>query len=217
MNHVEDRRGANELDGLDRAAGSLNGQPKHLTVWAESPAVEAREPGWLKEVREQAGAALKVHGLPTRKSERWRLTPLKDLFAEPIQEAQVASEVAMASSVTSEQSSWLRTVDGIPTTASVLLPGVRVLKLSEALQEDRLPPSSSFGFGTGDVLSSCFSHAARREHFAALNSARFVDAWVVLVEERAVLEKPLFVQHQIVSSRPTLAYPRLLVVAGASS
>lgn len=170
--------------------------------------VEDGGPGWLTELRRSAAMHLRDQGLPTKKTEAWRFTPVAPLaqasFAPgPSEEAHTrALDVAQAHG--RDDGAWrLVLADGRPllSAAGEVPAGVEVHSLAEMLA--RAP----------DRIEAHLGKHAPQEDFAALNAALFRDGVVLHVRRGAAVEQPVHLVHVgRAAGQATAAYPRVLVV-----
>jgi Fe-S cluster assembly protein SufD len=170
------------------------------------------QPAWLVARRERAAAWFRSHAFPQPKDERWRFTSLRGLNRTRFAPASAAEPTAELNAKVDEQlgadsAHRILVVNGRPALPDASAPpGVEIGLLSQLLRTstDRFEP-----------------YLARSEvphGFAALNTALFEDALVVVARRGARIERPIHVIHVAVSGeRPGLSYPRLLVIAEPSS
>jgi Fe-S cluster assembly protein SufD len=110
-----------------------------LAATAPSPA-----PGWLRDLRDKAAGQFRVGGLPHRKVEAWKYTPLRALEGFELVPAATAQSAGRATDIPAplcERAAVIDICDGIPAVVPVNLPeGVRVMPLAEGLErfEQRL-------------------------------------------------------------------------------
>jgi Fe-S cluster assembly protein SufD len=171
--------------------------------------VEDGGPGWLVEQRFAAVAHLRDRGLPTKKAEAWRFTPVEPLakvsFAPRAAAAPArALEVARAR-VGDDGTFQVVVVDGAPLLehAGAAPEGVEVRSLAEALSRE---PA---------LVEAHLGQHALQEDFAALNAVLFRDGVVVRVRAGAAVERPVHLVHVgLAAGEPTASYPRVLVLMG---
>jgi Fe-S cluster assembly protein SufD len=159
-------------------------------------------PPWLAGLRQAAADELRRTGLPHAKVEAWRNTPVKGVTAEAWTGAPAADIPAWARARTDgDDSSRIFVVNGALQGGDAP-DGVHIARLSASLADP-------------DVERHLGKLAAA-EHFTALNAALFSDGVVVRIAAGAHLHRPLHLVHAAVAGRsPTVAYPRVLVIAGA--
>jgi len=170
------------------------------------------QPGFLAERRRQAAASFAELGLPTRAWEEWRFTGVSHLEDALWTVAERAPQLPSIDDPPLGDANRLVVVDGwLEPGLSRLhgLPdGVFVGSLAEAAV--RRPEL---------VEPHLARHAALNDHpFVALNAAQFRDGVLLWIPAGMVLDRPIEVQlvarrHE----RPTLALPRVLIVAGRGS
>ena len=189
--------------------------PLLLTTLARLDARGSESQGWprLSAVRQRAAHWVRAHGLPHPKQEGWRFTPLGAIVnlapSEP-RAAQAVTELAALnlSDFGIDEARAVRiSRAGIRWRGGALPPGVEAWTLAEWTQRDPDAVAATLDFGSEPATA-----------FAAVNTALFEDLLVLRVAEGAQPEWP--VQLLVTSSasdRPTVNYPRLVVLAGRHS
>jgi Fe-S cluster assembly protein SufD len=138
---------------------------------------------WLAARRRVAAERLQKTGLPTRRVEGWRFTPV----------ARVAGVEFSPARAELAGDDW-----SLP---AALQPGVEVQSLAAALAAE---PAS---------LEPYLGAIAQPHYFAAANAASFVDGLVVRVRAGAAPLQPIRISHTSSSAaRPLVRYLRLLVL-----
>jgi Fe-S cluster assembly protein SufD len=150
--------------------------------WGESlrSAGHAHGPQWLDELRLRASDQLSVHGLPHRKDEDWKYTPLRLL--EKLNPAVVveagdvsASEDDFPAPLIEDPDYLINIYDGVATADGASeREGVSVLSLSEGLK--RYEPRLRKHIESVDIAGSA-------QAFAALNTAALGHGLVIHVDE----------------------------------
>jgi Fe-S cluster assembly protein SufD len=135
-------------------------------------------PDWLRSLRERAAGALRAHGLPTKRTESWRFTPVRSVV-----EAQRP-----------------RAEGDAPSLASSLPDGVTARSLRAVLASEP------------ELLEGRLDLAGVPEHFAALNTALFVDGLWIDAAAGTVSNRPIEITHA--TGLEGVGYPRVLVTAG---
>jgi Fe-S cluster assembly protein SufD len=179
-------------------------------------AIAAPQPEPLRELRRRAAERFAELGFPTTRLEEWRFTNVapvaKTLFATaPAGYDRAAVETAIAP-LRLAGSLELVFVDGrfAPQLSSdpAALPGVTAASVAALVREDfaRLAPHLG-------------RHASFVERpFAALATARFEDGAAIFVGRGVAAERPVHLLfHATDAARPTAVFPRVLVVAEATS
>ncbi len=189
---------------------------------------------WLGSLRDKAAASLASAGLPTRKDEAWRFTPLDgvtdQVFADAPEVAERKGEASLK-----DIHAWLEQALGDDDTHRLVMLNGRLMAPENGQHGDSLPDGIDVvplaaDMGLSEGISANLSEAlrgkisqylgkiARLEHFAALNAAMFGQVVLVHIGRDAQLQRPLHLVHAgVASSGPTVAYPRILVVAEAGS
>lgn len=162
------------------------------------PVEPAAGPAWLVEVRREAAETLRAAGLPHRKVEAWRHTPVKPIVDgryAPAPEAEVPAS-ALERLAADDGTHRVYLVNGRLVPGAALPAGVSLETLTE---QDRAPVTAG-------------------QHFAALNAALFDAGVVVRIARGAVVEAPLHLVHVAVpSADATVCYPRILIAGGENS
>jgi Fe-S cluster assembly protein SufD len=178
----------------------------------------ASEPTWLTSLRRRAIEAFSAVGLPTRRDEEWRYTPIPQVVETPFK---LAGHGSLANPHLGDVPTYafpdlvshqLVFVDGkYVRSLSTVLPvpaGVRIGSLAEVLAEDP------------DALKEHLGQIAKVDGlaFPALNTAFFSDGAYVYVPKNTVVAEPIHVLY-LSSGGPEAAvsYPRSLFVAEESS
>ncbi len=145
------------------------------------------EPEWLAVARREARDRFAKLGFPTAKLEEWRTTNVAPILSTPW-----LSETGATRAVRAAASG----------------PGVRVLSLAQALQQEP------------EILEKTLGRIANDENaaFAALNLALAEDVVCVLIAPGAAVEAPIeIVFDGSAADEPAVLYPRCLIVAGDRS
>lgn len=159
-----------------------------MTLMSTVP--ELTDPAALTPLRERARQALRDQGLPTKKTEAWRFTPVRHLVEREYPPAETTDASAGWAPV---GEGWRAHFRGSRLVAPPPTPdGLQVHGLADA----------------PETLLDRIGSVATNEHFVALNSASFVDA-LLLVVERPV-ETTIEIDYEAFGATP--AYPRVLVV-----
>ena len=171
-------------------------------------------PGWLREQRQDAMASAEQRGFPGPHDEAWRFTSVAPIVRATFEEAApavvdpaVLQELSLGAD---DASAELVFVNGryAPELSRAAVNGVRVQNLAEALERS---PSIEPYLGR---------MAAADSVFALLNTALAADGAVVMVPERAVVERPihlLFLSAGPDGGAATMSHARALIVAGRGS
>lgn len=177
---------------------------------AKSPS----QPAWLSRLRESALSSFERLGFPTTRLELWRFTsvaPISEkvfaLATDGLASADrgltvsLSGGAAVAVCLNGRFAPTLSALDRLPK-------GVRVMSLEAALSSDPSLIEPYLGrLGTPDTQA-----------FTALNTAFLRDGIVISIAPHAIVETPIEVVFvSVEEGRPTVSYPRLLVVAGEAS
>ncbi|HET6593485.1 MAG TPA: Fe-S cluster assembly protein SufD [Xanthomonadales bacterium] len=189
------------------AAGQPESAPALAERWSAALAAgpSAAEPGWLRELRHAAVGYFRAGGLPHRKVEAWKYTPLRMLEGFEVRPAAAGAEPmpAWPPSVFGAGPS----VDFVGGQLACALPelpsGVTILSLADGISrfEDRLQP----------LFENVPLNGATRA-FAALNTACAEQGLVVHVAE-GVDAGPLVIRWSLAGGRQAaLSHPRLILL-----
>ena len=181
------------------------------------PFLDARpsEPGWLAAMRRAAMARFTEVGLPSVRDEDWRQTPIGPIarteFRRAAGDAPVGADaLAPLTFGHAFDGHQIVFVDGryAPSLSSLgAQDGVRIESLARILDGEAALVEGQLG----KVL-------AGGNAFAALNTAFLEDGAVVLIPAGIALAEPIHVvHHSTAAAGPTIAHPRLLVIAGRAS
>jgi len=156
------------------------------------------EPAWLSELRSAAARELSESGLPTRKTEAWRFTPLRRLqkpaFKVPKSDGPFPA--------TEPDPGRIISINGRLSVHGTLPEGVQVRRLSEVLSKE---PERLEGH-LGEIGST--------RDFSALNAALFDDGLVIQIDAGSAPSEPIWISHHAWADEPTVVYPRAIVLVG---
>ncbi len=168
-------------------------------------------PAWLEPLRRAGVEAIRATGLPGKRDEAWRFTPVRELGRPAYEVASAASGDAALRALAERRfgddgTHRVAIVDGRPGVPSALPEGLEVLDLAGALER-----------GAELVRAHLGKHAGT-EFFAGLNAAMFHDGVVVRVARGRAIERPLHLVHLAErGERDVVAHPRLVVVVEAGA
>jgi len=197
-----------------------------MTATLESYAAEAEridagrranDPGWLTRVRRHAIERFQSLGFPTTRDEEWRFTSVA-----PIADRQFRIAANGASTLVAADLAPFR-LPGDPVAELVFVNGryvaaaSRVRKLPDGVVVESL--AKALVDRPGDVEAHVTRVASvDRQAFTALNTAFLTDGAFVLVPASTAVDRPIhLVFVSVGEGHPTMAHPRVLVVAGARS
>ncbi len=192
---------------LKKGRGHAERQAYLKTLISQRAEFGAEVPDWVKEVRDRNLTLIQDQALPSNRTEEWRFTDPSSLYKIPFQPA--------VATVTLEQlqaHSWADAAIRLVFVNGVFAPDLSSQAEISGLQITTLKTlDDSFQAYLGKT------HGAE-EVFTSLNSCNFTDAVVLKVDRNQGIEAPihlLFVSAE--GTTPTVAYPRLLVVAETGS
>ena len=170
-------------------------------------------PAWVQERRDQAQRQFAATGFPTTRDEEWRFTSIAPIVESAFALANGACEraAALVAGVHVPGAVRLVIVNGEFAAGlsdlSTLPKGLRVASLRDGVRD---------GFdGLESHLATVFTTATHP--FAALNTAFLDDGVAIMVAAGAVVETPIHIVVVTGGETPTVAHPRVLIVAGAHS
>jgi len=189
------------------------GQYSEEFVRAE-PGLAAGAPNWLTQLRRGAITAFAESGLPTRKSEEWRFTPIPQIVETTFKPARPSSPNSRdLGQFTFDDlgGDQLVFVDGYFASALSTVGDhakVYIGSVAQLLRDDPSKLERYIG-RCADVATSPFN---------ALNTAFFADGACVIIPRGAVIEGVIHILHLSSGpSEPVVSYPRNLIVVGENS
>ncbi len=193
---------------LKKGRGNVERQAYLKTLISQRAEFGAEVPAWVKEVRDRNLTLIQDQALPSNRTEEWRFTDPSSLYKIPFQPA--------AATVTAEQiqaHSWPDVAIRLVFVNGVFAPGLSHQTEVSGLQITTLQNlDDSFQAYLGKTHGS-------EEVFTALNGCNFKDAAVLKVDRNQVIETPIHLLFVSAAQgeTPTVAYPRVLVVAETGS
>ena len=188
-----------------------------LPSWLSADVVSpASSPAWLKDLRQRHWNAVRSHGLPTRKDERWKYTELtfldeeKTLASREIDE-KLAEVCIQQHRLQQEQSILLVLVNGyfMPSMSDVtqLPANAIVCGLNEALQQHEV------------LVKQHMTETDNTTHypFANLNAALFSDGLFIYLPNDCRVTKPIHLLSIVTDANAFIAHPRHVFVLGKNS
>ena len=158
--------------------------------------------GWAS-ARRLAAGAFEQMGLPTKRSEAYKYTPLAKRVSDDLSLENSAGTVVAESILGDLGGIHISTTNGLLDEASSSLPqGLTVTSLSSAYESNRI--------FVNDYLSRAF--VPERDVFSSLAAAAAEDGIMIHVAEGISIEKPIVIHHDRLSTSG-LVQPRVLVVA----
>jgi Fe-S cluster assembly protein SufD len=178
---------------------------------ARASARAGQEPSALTRRRAEAREDFAERGLPTRRDEDWRFTPLRRLDALPLEPAvRFAGPLpAQIERIALPGALVLPFVGGFAASASPDAPaGLRLVSLAEQLAEDAGALCSWLGALAEDKLRA----------LTALNTACFEDGALIEIAPGVEIDRPIHVIFwQPGEAPPRIAQPRTRIALGARS
>jgi Fe-S cluster assembly protein SufD len=177
-----------------------------MTVLDQIAQVGRAGGGWLGELRRGAAEKIRASGLPHRKLEAWRFTPIAPL--DRVEFARDGGDAAALRAWGEEQ------LGGAEPEGCA-----RIWVVNGAAELDAAPAGVSVArlaeCGDDALVRRHLGRHARAEHFAALNAALFEHGLVVRFDRGARPDRPIHVIHVGgAGAAPASVYPRLLVLCG---
>ena len=171
----------------------------------------------LNEIRQQAISSFKSQGLPTRKSERWKYTPIEkhlsvehSVYHEQRALPLTASDIANIA-IPELDGHLVVTLNGhwIPELSSVsdLQASISFVDLKAAAEQHETQLFTHFG-----------QHAdIQTDPFVALNTAFLRDGLYFSIPAGVQMDKPIYMLHLFDADGKSIVQPRVVVVGGAES
>lgn len=180
----------------------MNALPSWIRASAEgdeSPFVTAR--------RVEARAALDAVGMPTKKTEAFRFTSVRDLVEADLVESDGDADVAAIQRQLGQDDTYRVVVgDGLPLVTGSTRDGVRVTTLADAMTTHAAS------------IENTLARLVPATHFAAANTASFLDAIVVIVPAGIDAAVPVHLVHVVTElEKPAYAHARVVIIAEAGS
>lgn len=159
--------------------------------------------GALASLQRSALERFTASGLPSRKDEAFRFSPMGVLAEQTVQLGTPAKDFVAVP--LEPKAAQLTLINALPATVRELPAGVRVVNLREIVADATL-------------LSKLGTLVTEQDGWVAANTAGFVDGYVIVVEDGAQVSQPLELTFVQVASTTTVAVlPRVLVVLGKGS
>lgn len=171
----------------------------------------------LQRLRHERIARVQSLGLPTRRTEAWKYTPIEKTFEAPLRI--VAGSVQPRATASDVEAALLEGLDAHvvvlvngtfqPDLSRMgrLLEGVILTGLKSALAEHR---------ALVDAHLDAYTRA-EEDVFAALNTSFLTDGLFLYVPRGVTLEKPVHIVHLLEAQGRVLVQPRVLVVAAENA
>lgn len=165
---------------------------------------------WLSDRRTEALAQFHAAGLPTRKTEDWKYTPIRALTKQRFVPG-ARLNTATAKSLTIDGARVAQAINGLP----VSDPTLSTLDLGNGAF---LAPLSSLTDAQRALVTPHLATLAETEAqpFAALNTALVQDGFALHLPKGVQLDAPVLIEW-ITAGTDALAMPRLIVIAEANS
>jgi Fe-S cluster assembly protein SufD len=174
---------------------------------------------WLQSSRKNNLARFGKNGFPTQKDEDWRYTPLKPVTGKSFNLLSAPDSGVVPADVQSQPA--LKSISGLDCHRLVFVDGVLNMSMSDISGLDQNVSVRSLSAvladdpgSIRDLLGSIVGESCHG--FAALNGALHQNGLVVMLEQGAVLSKPLEVVYAS-NQELSLVQPRSLIVMGKGS
>ncbi|MGH9856026.1 MAG: Fe-S cluster assembly protein SufD, partial [Blastocatellia bacterium] len=174
---------------------------------------EGRDPAWLLNLRERAGAAFESLDFPTTRDEEWKYTNVAPVLKVPYRELldldvdELSAEAIAPFTFTESRRSQLVFVNGLfsrKLSNLTALPEGVVSNLAEI-------PAEHANVARGHLAAYADYHD---QVFTALNTASINDGAFVYIPNGKVVETPIHLLFISTAEEPVASHPRLLIVAG---
>ncbi len=171
---------------------------------------DSRDPAWMVNLREKAGASFESLDFPTTRHEEWKYTNVAPILKVPYCEAsepEVTAETIAPFRFEESRHSQLVFVNGFFSSElsdlSNLPGGITVCNLTET------------NAGQARVVSNHLAVYAdyRDDAFTALNTAQIRDGAFIYVPKGKIVETPIHVLFVSKAKEPSVSHPRVLIVA----
>lgn len=179
--------------------------------------VPAEGPAWLTTLRKGGKDAFASKGIPASRQEDWRFTDLSALA-----KTEFTGSVAPAGDAVK---TLLDSVDG-PEDADGRLVIVNGKFSAELSEMPKSLPAGATLLSLADALTSKADALEGKlgsllpleeDPFSGLNTALMEDGYVLLLEDGAVIEKPIHIVYLNSAATPVALHPRALIVAGKNA
>jgi Fe-S cluster assembly protein SufD len=158
-------------------------------------------------LRRVAFAQLESSGLPAKKDEAFRFSPIGTLAEQALDVASIGvSPDTEASSVALDPSALrLAIVNGVPVPTTKTMRGVKLQTLKSIAKDV-------------NVASKLGTLLSEQDGWIAANTSGFGDGWAIVVDDGVVAEVPVELSfHQGAEGATRVALPRVLVILGKGS
>lgn len=191
-----------------KGRGDAERQAYLNTLISQRAEFGAEVPNWVKGVRDRNLTLIQDQALPSNRTEEWRFTDPAQLYKTAFQ--------PVAATVTAEQIQAYNWSDAA--IRLVFVNGVFAPNLSSQAEVSGLQITTLKNLDASFQEYLGKTHSAE-EVFTALNSCNFIDAAVLKVSRNRAIEKPVHLLFVTTAQdgKPTVAYPRALVVAETGS
>jgi Fe-S cluster assembly protein SufD len=181
---------------------------------------EGRDPAWLQNLREKAGAAFESLDFPTTRNEEWKYTNVAPILKIPYRETfdPELNDLNRLTARDIEPFTFAESRD----CQLVFVNGAFSRELSN-------PAAASNGCVAGNLAEIPKKHAnIARDHlaayadyrdvtFTALNTASVGDGAFVYIPDGKAVETPIHLLFISTAEEPLVSHPRVLIVAGAGA
>lgn len=164
--------------------------------------VEATIPPWRVGLWKRGRATFYEQGLPNKKAERYRYTPLEriaTIFANGWSEAPPKKHPSANLSTTDLPGYHLLLHNGLLQPTPNLPKGISVTPFSKLDHHSKRRVTKPYPS----------PHPAREDPWEALNTALFTDGIYLNIDKGTQLKQPIFLHHYIDTDHPTILHPRL--------
>ncbi len=175
------------------------------------PSLNAEIGSWLEQLRQDAKETVSSQRTPTRRDEEWRNLDLSALLATDFVKGEVRSASLDDIALPETSQSRLVFVNGVYSTnlsnVADLPDGIFVGNLSQLVDTQ-----------SADIVKYLGKLTGADELFTALNTANFADAAIIWAKPNTVVETPIHLVYiSVTGDKPTVSYPRALVLAQRNS
>lgn len=214
--------------GSEKSMATATGRlEKYFEAYGELIALrQERDPVWLRQLREGAWTRFCAKGFPTTHDEDWRFTNLATLARTPFNRVAKGSVEVTAEEIekfrVAGSACWLVFLNGhfAPELSEMqnLPKGLEICSLAQAIDCGMEGSAPEGGTPNGIEQHLGRYTDARRDVFAALNTALWEDGAYLCVRRGAMIEQPVHLLYVSAGAgTEVMTHPRTLIVAEAAS
>ncbi|HEU0184085.1 MAG TPA: Fe-S cluster assembly protein SufD [Blastocatellia bacterium] len=184
---------------------------------------EGRDPAWLANLREKAGAAFESLDFPTTRDEEWKYTNVARILKVPYRESLIRGDAESAGrkKLTARDLAPF-TFEESRESRLVFINGAFSRGLSNVVARPKACVAGNLAEIPGEHANVARGHLAayadyRDASFTALNTASVGDGAFVYIPDGKTAEAPIHLLFISTAEEPAVSHPRVLIVAGAGA